>query len=157
MQPGNNLPTTEIKAVFFRDILTLVLTKNNLHIQKSFWYHQKSGTAMDCLISVFFANAFLFYRMEKILRNPPADLKYLGRYIDDLVGVWTGAPDDIPNLFYTTIQTVRESLCHMESKTGDTYENTVHIWISKSKSSYETALSLKLHNNAAIQLHPVEE
>ena len=111
MQPGNNLPTTEIKAVFFRDILTLVLTKNNLHIQKSFWYHQKSGTAMDCLISVFFANAFLFYRMEKLLRNPPADLKYLGRYIDDLVGVWTGAPDDIPNLFYTTIQAVRERVC----------------------------------------------
>ena len=45
----------------------------------------------------------------------------------------------------------------MESKTGDTYENTVHIWISKSKSSYETALSLKLHNNAAKQLNTVEE
>ena len=59
---------------------------------------------MDCLISVFFANAFLFYRTEKLLRNPPADLKYLGRYIDDLVGVWTGAPDDIPNLFRSLLR-----------------------------------------------------
>ena len=67
--PETTCQQQKSKLFFFRDILTLVLTKNNLHIQKSFWYHQKSGTAMDCLISVFFANAFLFYRMEKLLRT----------------------------------------------------------------------------------------
>ena len=94
---SGNLPPP--KPNLFREILTLVITKNYLHFQNSSWYHQRSGTAMGCSISVFFANTFLFYRTEKLLRNPPTDLKYLGRYIDDLVGVWTGAPDDIPNLF----------------------------------------------------------
>ncbi len=87
------------KPKLFRDILKLVLTKNFFHFQNSSWYHQKSGTAMGCSISVFFANAFLFYRTEHLLKNPPAGLKYLGRYIDDIVGVWTGKPEQIPALF----------------------------------------------------------
>ena len=94
---NNRLPPPKPKL--FRDILTLVLTKNYLHFQNSSWYHQKSGTAMGCSISVFFANAFLFYRTEELLKNPPTDLKYLGRYIDDIIGVWTGKKEDIPGIF----------------------------------------------------------
>ncbi len=54
---------------------------------------------MGCSISVFFANAFLFYRTQELLKNPPAQLKYLGRYIDDLVGVWVGKAEDIKAIF----------------------------------------------------------
>ena len=41
---------------------------------------------MGCSISVYFANTFMFYRTENLVRNPPEDLLYFGRYIDDLIG-----------------------------------------------------------------------
>lgn len=74
----------------FREMLKLVLENNFFHFQNSSWHHQTSGTAMGCSISVRFANTFLY-------------LRSLGRYIDDLIGVWTGEPDIIPNIFLRTV------------------------------------------------------
>ena len=79
----------------FKQLLTLVITRNVLHLQNSNWYQQISGTAMGCSISVYFANTFMFYRTEKLVRNPPEDLLYFGRYIDDLIGIWKGNKEDI--------------------------------------------------------------
>lgn len=87
----------------FRDILKLILTKNYFHFQEYKWFHQLSGTAMGCSISVFLANTFLYYRTKELLDNPPADLLYLGRYIDDIIGIWTGEKEDIPSIFYHTV------------------------------------------------------
>ena len=42
---------------------------------------------MGCSISVFFAHTFMANRMVKLLQDPPPDLLYLGRYIDDIIGV----------------------------------------------------------------------
>lgn len=79
----------------FKQLLTLIITRNVLHLQNTHWYHQISGTAMGCSISVYFANTFMFYRTEQLVRNPPGDLLYFGRYIDDLVGIWKGNKEDI--------------------------------------------------------------
>jgi len=71
-------------------MLTLVVKRNILHFQNLQWFHQLSGTAMGCSISVYFANTFMYYRTAHLLNNPPINLIYLGRYIDDLIGIWKG-------------------------------------------------------------------
>ena len=43
---------------------------------------------MGCSMSVYFANTFMAHRMRHLLENPPPDLLYLGRYIDDIIGIW---------------------------------------------------------------------
>lgn len=79
----------------FRQMLTLVVKKNILHLQNQQWFHQLSGTAMGCSISVYFANTFMYYRTAHLLNNPPPSLIYLGRYIDDLIGIWKGDKNEI--------------------------------------------------------------
>ena len=79
----------------FKQMLTLVITKNIIHLQEVRWFHQISGTAMGCSISVYFANTFMYYRTKHLLDNPPTGLIYLGRYIDDLVGIWQGDKNEI--------------------------------------------------------------
>ena len=73
----------------FRTILELVLKKNFFSFQNSKWFHQQSGTAMGSSISVFFAymNTYMYYRSRTLLDNPPKNPHYLGRYIDDLIGI----------------------------------------------------------------------
>lgn len=53
---------------------------------------------MGCSISVYLANTFLYHRTKNLLTSPAENLRYLGRYIDDLIGIWTGT-NDIPNIF----------------------------------------------------------
>lgn len=79
----------------FREMLTLVIKRNIIHLQNRRWFQQISGTAMGCSISVYFANTFMYYRTEHLIRNPPTQLLYLGRYIDDLIGIWHGNKDEI--------------------------------------------------------------
>ena len=83
----------------FRQLLNLVVKQNILHLQNKQWFHQLSGTAMGCSISVYFANTFMFYRTAHLLRNPPSNLLYLGRYIDDLIGIWKGDKNQITSAF----------------------------------------------------------
>jgi hypothetical protein len=79
----------------FRQMLTLVVKRNIFHLQNKKWFHQLSGTAMGCSISVYFANTFMYYRTAHLLNNPPPGLLYLGRYIDDLIGIWKGEKTEI--------------------------------------------------------------
>ena len=74
----------------FNKILWHVLKNNIFHFQKCRTFRQLSGTAMGCSISVYLANTFLYGRMRQLLENPPRNLLYLGRYIDDVVGIWNG-------------------------------------------------------------------
>ena len=87
-------------ANLFEEILSLILENNIFHFQKRKWFRQKSGTAMGCSISVFLANTFMAHRMRKLKENPPQKLIYLGRYIDDIVGIWNGNSEtEIRNSF----------------------------------------------------------
>lgn len=91
------------KPGLFEKILKTILEKNIFHFRDKHWFHQRRGTAMGCSISVYLANTFLFYRTKHLQTNPPTQLLYLGRYIDDLIGVWNGPPGDIPNIFLGVI------------------------------------------------------
>lgn len=83
----------------FRRTLELVIKHNYFTFQNEKFYHQISGTAMGCSVSVYFANAFMFYRTSNLIFNPPPQLAFFSRYIDDLVGIWTGDPAQIEPTF----------------------------------------------------------
>lgn len=87
----------------FRRILAEVLQNNVFHFQDSRYFRQLKGTAMGCSMSVFLANTFMYKRTRHLLESPPNDLRYIGRYIDDIVGVWTGQPHEIEQLFAQTV------------------------------------------------------
>ena len=52
------LPQTD----FFTEILGLIILWNYFTFQDTQFYHQLSGTAMGASMSLFFANAFMYYR-----------------------------------------------------------------------------------------------
>lgn len=83
----------------FKRILSLILSRNYFHYQNKRWFHQIKGTAMGCSISVYLANTFMYKRTRYLIENPPRDLIYLGRYIDDLIGVWQSDASAIPGIF----------------------------------------------------------
>lgn len=91
------------KPPLFKRILTLILENNIFHFQDTRFFRQLKGTAMGCSMSVFLANTFMYRRTRHLLEHPPRGLLYLGRYIDDLVGVWTGPPGEIEQLFAQTV------------------------------------------------------
>ena len=91
------------KPRLFSKILHLVLSNNILHFRDRLWFQQLKGTAMGCSISVFLANTFMYYRTRNLLQSPPPNLLYLGRYIDDLIGIWNGPAEDIPAIFSQTV------------------------------------------------------
>ena len=91
------------KPKLFRKMLEAVLRNHFIHFQHSRYFHQISGTAMGCSISVYFANTFMYYRTRSLLSNPPPGLLYLARYIDDLIGIFCGDPADIPGVFAPVI------------------------------------------------------
>lgn len=83
----------------FRYILQTLLENNIFHLQNEKYYRQLKGTAMGCSMSVFMANTFMYRKTRHLIESPPADLLYFGRYIDDIIAVWTGSNDDIPSIF----------------------------------------------------------
>lgn len=89
--------------VIFRRILELVLMRNIFQFQDRRFFRQLQGTAMGCSMSVFLANTFMFKRTRHLLENPPNGLRGLWRYIDDLIGIWEGDKEQIPQLFSRTV------------------------------------------------------
>ena len=87
--------------ITFRRILTLILKNNVFHYQDKRWFIQKSGTAMGSSISVFFANTFMTHRMRQVRQASPIKLLYLGRFLDDIVGIWSkhNEEEEIRQLF----------------------------------------------------------
>ena len=37
----------------------------------------------------------MYYRCQSLIKFPPSSLIYFSRYIDDLIGIWTGTRDEI--------------------------------------------------------------
>ena len=93
---GTLLPPS---TALFRKIITLVLKNHFFHFQEKRWFHQIRGTAMGCSISVYLANCLMYYRTRHLIDNPPPGLRFLFRYIDDIIGLYIGSPDDIKPLF----------------------------------------------------------
>ena len=95
----------------FKKLLTLILEKNFFHFQDSRFFRQRKGTAMGCSMSVFIANAFMYARTRRLVdkSSRPSDLLYFGRYIDDIIGVWTGPADKIEQIF-TDYNVIDESI-----------------------------------------------
>ena len=83
----------------FRLILSTLLENNNFHLQDSSFYRQLKGTAMGCSMSVYMANTFMYKKTRYLIERPPVGLLYMGRYIDDIIAIWTGSNDEIPSLF----------------------------------------------------------
>lgn len=83
----------------FKDILTVILKNHYFHFQDARFFQQIKGTAMGCSISVYLANTFMYYRMKQLIENRPPELLYLARYIDDIIGIWTGDPTKIQQTF----------------------------------------------------------
>lgn len=93
----NKLPPP--RPDIFKEILKLILENNVFHFQESRWFKQLKGTAMGCSMSVFLANAFMFKRTRHLIRNPPRDLLYFGRFIDDIIAVFIGNKEAFVDLF----------------------------------------------------------
>lgn len=91
------------KPKLFCKILQSILENNIFHFRDTKWFKQVKGTAMGCSISVYLANTFMFTRTKELIRNSPKDLLYLGRYIDDIVGIWTGREEDIVPIFSSVV------------------------------------------------------
>lgn len=87
----------------FREILELVIKHNYFHFQNELWFHQTSGTAMGCSISVYFANTLMYYRTKSLIDRPPSELKFFFRYIDDIIGIWVGNPERIRDIFCNVV------------------------------------------------------
>lgn len=88
----------------FKQILSVILKRNIFHFQDMKWFRQLKGTAMGCSMSVFLANTFMYKRTKSLLDAPVPGLKYIGRYIDDLIAVWDDKEElNVQNLFSKTI------------------------------------------------------
>lgn len=87
----------------FGEILSLVLKHNFFHFRDTRWFHQLKGTAMGCSISVFLANTFMYQRTRYLIDSPPERLIWMGRYIDDIVGVYAGELSEVEPIFARTI------------------------------------------------------
>lgn len=83
----------------FRAILNLVLRNHYFNFREERWFLQIRGTAMGCSISVYLANCLMYSRTRYLIDSPPENLLYMTRYIDDIIGIWTGPQEEIQPLF----------------------------------------------------------
>lgn len=72
------------KPQLFKRILTLILTNSMIHFKEKRFFHQITGTAMGCCISVYFANCYMFAVTRPLVLTPPTWLVCFLRFIDDL-------------------------------------------------------------------------
>ena len=89
-------------TLLFRDILRTVLKNHYFHFREQRWFLQIQGTAMGASVSVLLANCFMYNRTRYLIDNPPPNLLYMTRYIDDIIGVWTGPVEEIQPIFNET-------------------------------------------------------
>ena len=60
----------------FRECLELVVTGNVFHFQERKCFRQLKRSAMGTF-SVYFANTFMWKRIEHLINNPPRELRYI--------------------------------------------------------------------------------
>jgi len=78
------------------DLLNIVLTQNYFQFADSM-YHQVQGTAMGTKMAPAYANLFMADLEEKLLQNSTTDPILWKRYIDDILCIWPGSPEQLQN------------------------------------------------------------
>jgi hypothetical protein len=86
-------------SALFRLILETILHNNFFTYRGTTFFQQISGIAMGSSISVFVANTFMLRRSRTLILKPPPQLLYLGRYIDDFIGIAVATPEEIRSFF----------------------------------------------------------
>lgn len=102
----------------FAKILGTILQNNFFTYRGKAFFQQISGIAMGSSISVFVANTFMFHRSRALVLSKNPKLLYLGRYIDDFVGVALAQPAEIVSLF-SSITDEHINLTYVFTKPGE--------------------------------------
>lgn len=89
-------------SALFGLILDTILHNNFFTYRATAFFQQISGIAMGSSISVFVANTFMLRRSRMLILKPPPQLLYLGRYIDDFIGIAVATPEEI-RLFFKEV------------------------------------------------------
>ena len=76
-------------------ILRTILENSVISYKGSRFFHQIKGTSMGACISVYFANCYMWKVTESILTDPPPFIKLFLRFIDDILILSTGRPEQI--------------------------------------------------------------
>ena len=76
------------------DLLNIVLAKNYFQFADKM-YHQIQGTAMGTKTAPAYANLFMAELEEQLLSNYPTEPILWKRYIDDVLCIWPGPPEDL--------------------------------------------------------------
>jgi hypothetical protein len=80
------------------------LVSQNYYLERrKKYFRQLNGTPIGASISVYFAKTFMYYSTSHLVHRPPMELSYFQRYIDHIVGIWTGEEDDIETAFTDVI------------------------------------------------------
>ncbi|KAJ1132389.1 hypothetical protein NDU88_010703, partial [Pleurodeles waltl] len=83
--------------------LTRLVLENNVFLHNGNWYRQCQGVAMGAKFSPSYANLYMgqFERIHlwsKCPKHITQHMLYWGRYIDDILAIWTGNASDLDTL-----------------------------------------------------------
>jgi hypothetical protein len=91
----DNLPPN-FPSQLIVDSLRLVMTSNVFQIDNTFWW-QHIGTAMGTPCACIYATTtYGYHEKTKILPRHTKNLALLGRFIDDMLGIWIGPDEEWP-------------------------------------------------------------
>lgn len=91
-----NANDVQIPPNTMSDLLKIVLTKNYFQFNESM-YHQIQGTAMGTKMAPAYANIFMAELEEQLLDSYTTKPILWKRYIDDILCIWPGPPEDLAN------------------------------------------------------------
>jgi hypothetical protein len=91
----DNLPPS-FPSQLIVDTFRLVMTSNVFQIDNTFWW-QHIGTTMGTPCAcIYITTTYDYHEKTKILPRHTKNLALLGRFIDDMLGVWIGPDEDWP-------------------------------------------------------------
>ena len=92
MRKYMNLPEDTMR--FNLAILRIVLKRSYIEFEGKI-YHQIKGVATGTISSVVVGNIYLLYCEEQVIGKFQTELQLYKRYLDDVMGVWTGYLSDL--------------------------------------------------------------
>lgn len=137
----NNNPQSDAVPIppnTMSDLLKIVLTKNYFQFSDRM-YHQIQGTAMGTKMAPAYANLFMADLEENLLSNYHTKPIIWKRYIDDVLCVWPGTPQDLEkfieylNEMHPTIKFTYEcsdksvDFLDLTIYRGDRYKTSQHL------------------------------
>lgn len=97
-----NLKPPPEKGIF-EEILKLILHNSYITFKNTRFFKQIQGTAMGMCISVFFANAYMYFLTKDYVHHPPKGISTFLRYIDDLIVITDRISEEELNRFFAEI------------------------------------------------------